>query len=248
MVSVFRGPDQYANPWQLARTPRVTSTQEIDRYFDKETFELLVAGIESLPAETERQQQHQARAKFALYFLYLTGLRRAELAEARTSHLTRKRSKVWLTVDGKGRAGGKVADIPLPADAIAALRSYRASLGLSEWPLPGDDTPLLFDIYGKAGLTPSGVHRLVKDTLANIADTAEANGDLHVAATLRRASSHWFRHSSASHQLDAGISLNAVRENMRHGNIKTTSIYLHSGKDERHEETERLRINPKNSG
>ena len=36
------------------------------------------------------------------------------------------------------------------------------------------------------------------------------------------------RHSHATHALESGAELTAVRDNLRHASIATTSVYLHS--------------------
>ena len=36
------------------------------------------------------------------------------------------------------------------------------------------------------------------------------------------------RHTHATHLLDSGADLAAVRDNLRHASITTTSVYLHS--------------------
>jgi site-specific recombinase XerD len=46
-----------------------------------------------------------------------------------------------------------------------------------------------------------------------------------VAEKLRRASPHWMRHTHATHALANGADLTAVRDNLRHASIATTSIY-----------------------
>jgi integrase len=51
---------------------------------------------------------------------------------------------------------------------------------------------------------------------------------------LLQASTHWLRHTAASHQLDAGIPL-MVSQNLRHASIQTTRRYLHSEDDARHQ-------------
>ncbi len=45
---------------------------------------------------------------------------------------------------------------------------------------------------------------------------------------LRRASSHWMRHTHATHALVRGAELTTVRDNLRHASVATTSIYLHT--------------------
>ncbi|OXJ06538.1 hypothetical protein CFB39_39060 [Burkholderia sp. AU6039] len=59
---------------------------------------------------------------------------------------------------------------------------------------------------------------------------AEEIQDEHpvLAEKLRRASPHWMRHSHASHALARGAELTAVRDNLRHASIATTSMYLRS--------------------
>ncbi len=49
-----------------------------------------------------------------------------------------------------------------------------------------------------------------------------------MAAKLRQASPHWMRHTHATHALAKGADLLAVRDNLRHASIATTSIYLRS--------------------
>ncbi|RMN34210.1 putative integrase/recombinase protein [Pseudomonas cannabina] len=49
-----------------------------------------------------------------------------------------------------------------------------------------------------------------------------------LANKLRRASHHWLRHSHATRTLEKGADLTAVRDNLRHASIATTSAYLHS--------------------
>jgi site-specific recombinase XerD len=60
-------------------------------------------------------------------------------------------------------------------------------------------------------------------------DAAKAIESDHpaLAGKLRRASPHWMRHTHATHALARGAELTAVRDNLRHASISTTSIYLH---------------------
>lgn len=53
-------------------------------------------------------------------------------------------------------------------------------------------------------------------------------------------SPHWFRHSHASHALEAGASLADIRDDLGHADVKTTSLYLHA--DPNRATARRLRI------
>jgi site-specific recombinase XerD len=47
-----------------------------------------------------------------------------------------------------------------------------------------------------------------------------------MARKLRQASTHWMRHTHATHTLNDGASLQIVRDNLGHASISTTSIYV----------------------
>jgi integrase/recombinase XerC len=57
------------------------------------------------------------------------------------------------------------------------------------------------------------------------------------ADKLRRASTHWLRHTAATHQADAGNDLRFIQKNLRHASLETTAIYLHADDDRRHAAT-----------
>lgn len=62
---------------------------------------------------------------------------------------------------------------------------------------------------------------VVKEVFRRAAAALEAV-DLAGAATLRRASTHWLRHTSATHQADAGNDIRFIQKNLRHASIETT--------------------------
>ncbi|MGE8454095.1 MAG: tyrosine-type recombinase/integrase [Pseudomonadales bacterium] len=60
---------------------------------------------------------------------------------------------------------------------------------------------------------------------------------------LASASAHWLRHTVGSHMTGQQVDLRFVRDNFGHASISTTSAYLHTEDDARHEATqERHRI------
>ena len=52
---------------------------------------------------------------------------------------------------------------------------------------------------------------------------------------LKQASTHWLRHTSITHQADAGIELRYIKRNARHESVETTMLYQHAEEDQWHE-------------
>jgi site-specific recombinase XerD len=97
--------------------------------------------------------------------------------------------------------------------------------------------PLILGIAGgEHPLTSTAIYLIVKACFARAADSLEAS-DMAGAGRLRRASTHWLRHTAATHQADAGIDVRHIQRNLRHASIAVTSIYLHTEDDARHADT-----------
>ncbi|RPI72324.1 MAG: integrase, partial [Ignavibacteriales bacterium] len=73
--------------------------------------------------------------------------------------------------------------------------------------------PLFLAKNGKR-IYPRLVHRLVNKYLSLVTD-------------LKKKSPHILRHSAATHMLDNGADLKAVKEILGHENLSTTQIYTH---------------------
>ena len=116
----------------------------------------------------------------------------------------------------------------LPPLARAALDRYLVQRGLPTTPQKwSPDIRLIGNIGGEASINRARLWVVMKRFFATVADIlVEDNPTL--AAKLRRASPHWMRHTHASLALQGGAELTAVRDNLRHASIATTSIYLHS--------------------
>ncbi len=84
----------------------------------------------------------------------------------------------------------------------------------------------------------SAVHGMVKDVFCKTAMRLRALGLDHEAAAahVELASAHWMRHTTGTHQSD-NMDLKTVRDNLGHANIATTSIYVHTEDDRRHDQT-----------
>ena len=234
-----------ANPLALARLGkrRVPASPTIDRNLEPTLWQKVWSSLDTLPNDTPRAARQNARARWLLSLLYLTGARRAEVAQAVMGDIYPRNGMWWWRVVGKGN---KVGDIPVGEDLLAALAQYRQHLGLGVLPQLGEQQPLVGRLSAKGQvmpLTDRHICGLVKAVFARTAAQCRAT-EPAMAAKLEAASTHWLRHTSATHQLDAGVPLLVVSQNLRHSNIQTTRKYLHTEDDVRHAATQALKLRP----
>ena len=144
------------------------------------------------------------RDKLMLRMLYETGMRRSELAGLKV--LSVDFSSMTIKVLGKRN---KERLIPIENELAHNIKDYLAlkeqEMGESEW---------LF--VGRKGrqITPADVYQTVRKYM-----TALSNAD--------RISPHVFRHSFATHILNEGGSIEAIRELLGHADLATTEVYTH---------------------
>jgi integrase/recombinase XerD len=149
------------------------------------------------------------RDRVLLEVLYAGGLRVSEVVALTWADvLARDEGRVQLSITGKG---GKVRQVLLPAIVSRSLLSLRGDAG--------NNDPAFASRKRGGHLLERGVHAMVKRT------AAKAGIDEDKA---RAISPHWLRHAHASHAIDGGASLPEVKETFGHGNIATTSGYLHA--------------------
>ena len=144
------------------------------------------------------------RDKLMLRMLYETGMRRSELAGLKVSSVDF--SSMTIKVLGKRN---KERLIPIENELAHNIKDYLAlkeqEMGESEW---------LF--VGRKGwqITPADVYQTVRKYM-----TVLSNAD--------RISPHVFRHSFATHILNEGGSIEAIRELLGHADLATTEVYTH---------------------
>jgi integrase/recombinase XerC len=145
------------------------------------------------------------RDRAILELFYSSGLRLRELVGLQSDRVDAAAG----TIRVKGK-GGKDRIVPVGRSAKDALSTYlkrRDLLTTSEI-----DRSLFVTRRGKS-LSPSGVQSRVSKYLGE--------------ATGRKLGPHVLRHSFATHLLDAGADLNAVKEMLGHASLSTTQIYTH---------------------
>jgi len=163
-------------------------------------------------AETEAARNTLAgtRSLAAIELLYGSGMRLSELHDLDMEHLDLVTEKA--RVRGKG---SKERIVPLTRSAVRAIRRYeprRAETGA-----PAGKGPLM--------VNPAG-NRLSKRSIQG-----SVRGLLEAAGEGEGVSVHSLRHSFATHLLDGGADLMAVKELLGHASLSTTQIYTHTSKE-----------------
>ena len=173
------------------------------------------------------QEPAAQRLRFILDFAYSTGLRASELVGVTLRSITTDgHDDHWLQFVGKGSKPGKVA---LPPLARSALDRYLLQRSLpvtrAQWDLA---TPLIGSLEKSSatGITATRLLYVIK-RFFNLAAEEMAKDHPALAEKLRQATTHWMRHTHATHALAMGAELITVRDNLRHSSISTTSAYLH---------------------
>jgi len=187
-------------------------------------------------ALTESQRNDYRRTTFILKFAYLTGLRLHEIVKTRIGDLKQVSNfdgdQWWLDVIGKGN---KYREVPLSPVLMEGINAHLKDRKLGPVGYVLEDTPIIGKLRGenRSPLSASGLYQKLKRFFEETA-THVANTDPLAAEKLRRASTHWLRHTHGSHAVANGVPLAIVRDNLGHSNIATTSIYVHTDRDERY--------------
>ncbi|KVS70080.1 tyrosine-type recombinase/integrase [Burkholderia cepacia] len=225
------------NPLALRRgwIATMARARRVERYLDAALWQVVLESVETWPQATPRERQHYERSRWVMRFIYHTALRASEAAHAKAADFVQRRGRWWLHVVGKG---GTEGEVPVGDALMAEFARYRTFRGLPPMPALGEASPTILSVAGDAErhLTPTAVYLIAKEVFPRAAETL-APTDPAGAATLSRASTHWLRHSAASHQADAGTDIRYIQKNLRHASIETTGLYLHAEDDRRHAHT-----------
>ena len=209
----------------------------INRWIEPELWGWLLEFVEGLPVTTSTRRARVERLRFLLEWLYRTAARRSELAGARMGHIHHAQG-LWLwRVVGKG---GGVLDVPLDRQAVEALVRYRRFRGLSDHPGRGEGgVPLVAALDGESAVQGLQIYSSLK-WFFRMAEPAARAVDEHWGDALKGASTHWIRHSLASHAARAGVPIHLTAERLRHKSHATTQrYYIHSSLKEQAEAFDR---------
>jgi len=159
--------------------------------------------IEELYKNIDKNEEDSNLVKCIIEILYGCALRVSELCNLNVSDVDLKRDTI--RVIGKGN---KTRIVPIGSKSKVVIEEYNLK---SKQGNPND--PFLVN-KNKKRIYPRMVHRLVNKYLSQVTD-------------IKKKSPHIFRHSAATHMLDRGADLRAVKELLGHENLSTTQIYTH---------------------
>ncbi|MGL4473875.1 MAG: tyrosine-type recombinase/integrase, partial [Shewanella sp.] len=142
--------------------------------------------------------------------------------------------------------GGKRRSVAISNAMMQALSRYRLSLGLSQLPTAGEDTPLFIRHRAAARGREAGVlnanlgirqlREEVQQVINLAAEQARADSLDEDARQIANMSAHNIRHTGITHDININRRpLSHVQADAGHDSIDTTSKYLHTSQVERHQ-------------
>jgi integrase/recombinase XerC len=180
-------------------SPKVN--KRLPQFVDKKDVTTLLTDVEYPDTWTGKTDQ------LILHLFYNTGMRQAELTGLKEADISKSNSTIKVL--GKGN---KERIIPVSNQLIQKMQDYmddkRKELEAF------DKTILLVTASGKK-LYPRYVYSAV-------------NKYLNMVTTIDKKSPHVLRHSFATHLMNNGADLNAVKELLGHSSLAATQIYTHN--------------------
>lgn len=187
------------NPMLRIKAPK--APKKLPGFVPEESFNNL---LDSFNFENNFEGQ---RDRLILEFLYGTGIRLAELIgiEAADVDMRAKTARVL----GKGN---KERIVPINDSLLLSIESY---LEAKKRHFGNNNSEKLLVTSKERPLYPKFVYRVVKKYISLIT-TSEHN------------SPHVLRHSFATHLLNKGADLNAIKDLLGHASLAATQVYTHN--------------------
>ncbi|MEO7310786.1 MAG: tyrosine-type recombinase/integrase [Chitinophagaceae bacterium] len=187
------------NPTTTLSTPKISKRLPV--FANKQEMELLFNHVEFPDDWTGRTE------KLVLQLLYQTGMRLSELINLKENQVDKYQAS--LKILGKGN---KERILPCNKLLIEEMVSYTEAKRTA---ISNADISVL--LVGEKGrkLYPFGVWRIV-------------NKYLKLVTSIDKKSPHVLRHSFATHLMNNGAELNAVKDLLGHSSLAATQIYTHN--------------------
>ena len=147
------------------------------------------------------------RNRLIIELLYMTGMRESELIRLEDRDLDLFELNIRIT--GKRN---KQRIVPFDRAYLGVIKQY---LSLRDRAFPQRGTPNLLLTDRGRPLYPKFVYKVVTRYLRFV-------------TTMERRSPHVLRHTFATHMLNRGADLNAIKEILGHANLSATQVYTHN--------------------
>ncbi len=186
------------NPMQKIQSPKMA--KRLPEFVDESNMDTL---LDQTPFSNDFDGR---RNILILEMLYGTGIRRTELVNLQQEDVNFHMGQIKVL--GKRK---KERIIPINNELKQKIKEYLSEKDKLE---QKDEEFLFVNKKGKK-LTESVVYNVVKKYLSQV-------------TTLQKKSPHVLRHTFATHLLNNGADLNAVKELLGHANLSATQIYTHN--------------------
>jgi tyrosine recombinase XerC len=197
-----------ANPARAVRAPK--RERNLPGFLTRQEMERLLGNAEARAMEGGFLG---VRNLAIVELFYSTGVRVSELQQLDDADLDLVSERA--RVRGKGR---KERIVPIGGMAIGALRRYQTRREELIGAVDGADRRAVFLSQNGSRLTVRQVQNVVRGFLDQVSEDSGL-------------STHSLRHSFATHLVDAGADLMAVKELLGHSSLSTTQIYTHTSKE-----------------
>ena len=188
----------------MAKIQALKASKRLPQYVEEKPMEILLTDVE-FPDTFEG-----TRDKLVLELLYGTGIRLSELTGLKTTDVNLYEKTIIVL--GKRN---KYRIIPLTQPLFELIQQY---VTLKEQEFSGQaEADAVYLIVSDKGIAayPMLIQRIVKRHLA-------------LVTTLEKKSPHVLRHSFATHLLNRGADLNAIKDLLGHTSLAATQIYTHT--------------------
>ncbi len=196
---LFRNKRVDHNPMDRVKAPKVR--KKLPGFVDEDKMELL------LDRFAFGKDFEGTRNRMIIEMFYMTGMRLVEMIELRDQDVDLHELSIRVT--GKRN---KVRLIPINHDFVDRIKAYR-EIRDKQFGAQHDDR--FFLTKKGAPLYRKLVYRVVRSYL-------------ELVTTAEKKSPHVLRHTFATHMLNKGADLNAIKEILGHANLAATEVYTHN--------------------